>query len=148
VAIAELQMVLALRPEDAFAALADIRRRPALDPTISEVMAPAGPPAIGATFSGRGSVTGADASFEGMITGLDAPRLVAFGMTFFNGARLFEEWRLSATASGSLVRYTAELRLPGGIGGRLLDRILVGRGFRKQREDVLARIKATLDAQA
>jgi hypothetical protein len=46
-----------------------------------------------------------------------------------------------------LVRYHADLRLPGGFFGKVLDRVMVGPGFRRQREAVLLRIKAALEAQ-
>ena len=55
--------------------------------------------------------------------------------------------RLSPTPSGTLITYHADLRLPGGFLGKLLDRVLVGGGFRKQREAVLARVKAALEAE-
>jgi len=140
------QAVFALPPDAAFAALADVPHRPALDPTVGAIDAAAFAPAAGAAFSGWASLTGSDEGFEGSITACEPPVLLALGFAFGSGARFHEEWRLSPTATGTLARYRADLRLPGGFLGKLLDRVMVGGGFRKQREAVLLRIKAALEA--
>lgn len=141
----DVQAVFALPPEAAFAALADLRRRPALDPTVGEISASEFKPEPGATFGGWASLTGSEEGFEGSITAYEPPGLLAIGFAFGSGARFREEWRLSATATGTLVRYHADLRLPGGFLGKVLDRVMVGPGFRKQREAVLLRVKAGLE---
>ncbi|HLZ71072.1 MAG TPA: SRPBCC family protein [Dehalococcoidia bacterium] len=141
----DAQAVFALSPAAAFAALADLPRRPALDPTVGSIEAPAFVPEAGAAFSGWASLTGSDEAFEGSITAYEPDSFLAIGFAFGSGARFHEEWRLSATASGTLARYRADLRLPGGFVGKLLDRVMVGGGFRKQREAVLLRIKAGLE---
>ncbi|HEY7295760.1 MAG TPA: SRPBCC family protein [Dehalococcoidia bacterium] len=147
-ASADAQAVLALPPAQAFAALANLPRRPMLDPTVGAIEAPGFSPEIGAAFGGWASLTGSEEAFEGSITAYEPPGLLGLGFAFGSGARFHEEWRLSATATGTLVRYHADLRLPGGVFGRVLDRVLVGGGFRKQREAVLLRIKAALEAGA
>src|SRR5579871_4859154 len=138
----DAQAVLALPLETVFAALADLPRRPALDQTIGAVTAEEFSPAPGVTFGGWASLTGSEEAFEGSVTAFEPPGFLALGFAFGSGARFHEEWRLSPTASGTLVRYHADLRLPGGIVGRVLDAVMVGPGFRKQRETVLLRIKA------
>ncbi len=144
----DVQAVVALPPAATFAALADLPRRPAIDPTVGDVTAPAFKPEAGAAFGGWASLTGSEEGFEGSITAYEPPGLLAIGFAFGSGARFHEEWRLSPTATGTLVRYHADLRLPGGVFGKLLDRVLAGPGFRKQREGVLLRIKAALEAGA
>lgn len=145
-ASADVQAVFALAPEAAFAALADLPRRPTLDPTVGEIKAEEFKPEPGATFAGWASLTGEEEGFEGSITAYEPPGFLAIGFAFGSGARFHEEWRLSPTATGTFVRYHADLRLPGGFVGKLLDRVMVGPGFRKQRETVLLCIKAALEA--
>lgn len=144
---ADLQVAVARPIEEVYAALADLSRRPELDPTVTEIEPPEGPLRETATFAGRGGVTGSDTGFEAVVTGLQQDRFLGFLFNYANGARLFEEWSLMASPSGTFIRYHAELLLPSGIIGRLLDRIMVGSGFRKQREAVLARFKAALEAE-
>lgn len=149
-AVAELQAVVALPRAAVFAALSDLARRPALDPSILELEGSgpaAGAAAAGSVFTGRSAITGSDGGFEGSVTAIEEPSLIALGLRQADGARFHETWRLTETPSGTLLRYRAELRLPGGLFGRLLDGLLVGAGFRRQREAVLARIKAALEAE-
>jgi|SRR5581483_482809 len=143
----DAQVVIALPPAAVFAALADLQRRPSLDPTVGEVTAERFEPEPGATFGGWASLTGSEEGFEGALTAYEPPAFLAIGFAFGSGARFHEEWRLSPTATGTLVRYHADLRLPGGLAGKLLDRVMVGPGFRKQREAVLLRIKAALEIE-
>ena len=150
-AVAEVQAVVALPRASVFAALSDLARRPALDPTMLAIEEAATPlaaddPASAPVFRGRTVITGSESDFEGSVTARDEPSLLALGLRLANGARVLESWRLSETASGTLVRYRAELRLPGGLIGGLLDRLFVGGGFRRQRAAALARIKAALEA--
>ena len=137
----DLQLGISRPPADVYAALTAIERRPELDPTVSEVQ-PLHPDDLPlhetSAFQGRGGVPGQDTEFEGVVTGLQADAFAGFLFNYANGSRLFEEWTLQAVPSGTLVRYHAELMLPSGIVGRLLDKVLVGGGFERQREGVLA----------
>src|SRR5579883_2615061 len=102
-ASADAQAVFALPPEAVFAALADLPRRPAFDPTVGEIKTPEFVPEPGATFGGWASLTGSEEGFEGSITAFEPPGYLAIGFAFGSGARFHEEWRFSATASGTLV---------------------------------------------
>ena len=141
----DAQAVISLPPAVVYAALCDLGRRPELDPTISELDAANQPIVEGATFAGRGTLTGDDSAFEGIVTALEPDRFVGLGFSYRSGARLHEQWRLRATPSGTLVTYHADLSLPGGILGRLMDLLLAGSGFRKQREAVLMHVKARME---
>src|SRR5205823_292325 len=125
-------------------ALCDLVRRPVLGPTVSGLTPPGGGIAEGATFSGRGTLTGSEEPFDGIVTAIEPDRFIGFAFRYGNGARLQEQWRLSPTPSGTLINYHAELSLPGGLFGKLLDRVMAGSGFRRQREAVLAHVKARL----
>jgi Polyketide cyclase / dehydrase and lipid transport len=142
---ADVQSVISLAPAEVYAALTDLSRRPSLDPTIAELNAPAEPATEGAAFAGLGTLTGDEGAFEAIVTALEPDRFVALGFIYRSGARLHEQWRLSGTPSGTLVNYHAELTLPGGLLGKLMDRLLAGSGFLKQREAVLAHVKARLE---
>lgn len=144
-ATVQLQSVIARPAAEVFAALCDLGRRPALDPTVTEMTPPAGEVQAGSTFSGRGTMVSSGSGFDGLVTALEPDSFLGLGFTLANGATLQEQWRLSPTPSGTLVNYFAELRLPGGLVGKLLDRLVVGGGFRKQREGVLRQLKATLE---
>lgn len=147
-ATVDLQAVVGVPPSACYAGLCDLTARPAMDPTTVELTAPVAPICEGATFSGRGTATGDERGFDGIVTALEPGRFVGLAYSFSNGADLHEQWRLGETPSGTLVNYHAELRLPGGVFGKLLDRLVVGSGFRKQREAVLGRVKAALEARA
>jgi hypothetical protein len=142
----DLLAVVSLPQADVYAALCDLARRPRLDPTVVEVTPPEDGATPAASFSGRGTTTGDERHFDGIVTALEPDLFVALGFSFSNGARLHEQWRLGPTPSGTLVNYHAELQVPGGLFGRLLDRVMVAGGFARQREAVLARIKAALEA--
>jgi hypothetical protein len=144
----DLQTVVSLAPSACYAQLSDFAARPSLDPTIVELAPPPESIVEGARFSGRGTATGEERGFDGIITALEPDRFLALACTFSNGARLHEQWRLSATPSGTLLNYHAELQLPAGVFGRLLDRLVVGSGFRRQREAVLVRLKSALESSA
>ena len=146
----DLQLGISCPPAAVYAALIDIERRPALDPTVSaiEPMNPSDLPLHEASaFQGRGGVPGTDTEFEGVVTGLQPDTFAGFLFNYANGSRLFEEWSLIAVPSGTLLRYHAEMMLPSGFMGRFLDKLLVGGGFRKQREGVLAQFKAALESE-
>ncbi|HZU78057.1 MAG TPA: SRPBCC family protein [Dehalococcoidia bacterium] len=149
-AVVDLQAVVAQPPDAVYRALCDLARRPELDPTIVTVenAAPDGAPHEGTTFRGAGMLPGTEERFDGLVTGLEPNRFAAFGYNYANGASLHEQWRLSPTPSGTLIKYHAELRLPSGVLGRLLDVLMVGPGFKRQREAMLAQAKAALDAEA
>jgi hypothetical protein len=144
-AAVDLRAVIALPPADIYAVIADLARRPSLDPTITELAPPDGDTVVGARFSGRSVVTGSNSGFDGIVTAAEPSQIFGMGLTTFDGAKLVEEIRLSPVPSGTLLAYHAELRLPGGLLGKLLDRVMVGSGFRKQREVVLAHLKAGLE---
>lgn len=143
----DLQIAVARPAAEVYAALADLARRPALDPTVTEIDPPDEPLREAAVFSGRGGVTGKDTGFEAVVTGLQEDRFLGFLFNYANGAQLFEEWSLMPAPSGTFIHYHAELLLPSGFIGKLLDRIVVGSGFRKQRETVLSRVKQALEAE-
>ncbi len=145
-ATVDLQAVVSLTPEGCYARLTDLASRTALDPTIVEIEPPPTPIVEGARFSGRGTAPGEERGFDGIVTALEPDRFVALAYTFSNGARLHEQWRLAATQSGTLLTYHAELQLPAGIFGKLLDRLVVAGGYRRQREAVLAHVKVALEA--
>ncbi len=147
-AVVDLRAVIALPPAEVYTALANLSLRPSLDPTITEIMPPAGETVVGTSFSGRGTASGSNSGFDGVVTAAETGQIFGLGLTTADGARLVEEIRLSAVSSGTLLAYHAELRLPGGVFGRLLDRLMVGSGFQKQREGVLAHMKAALERRA
>lgn len=142
----DLQAAVSVAPPACYARLADLTARPAFDPTIVELEPPPQPLGEGARFSGRGTAPGEERGFEGIVTALEPDHFVGLAYAFSNGARLHEQWRLSPTPSGTLLNYHADLQLPAGIFGKLLDRLVVGSGFRRQREAVVARVKAALEA--
>src|SRR5437667_12598938 len=72
VAAVDLQSVIALPPAGVYAALCDVERRPALDPTITVVEPCDGEVLAGSTFSGTGALTGDESSFEALVTALEA----------------------------------------------------------------------------
>jgi hypothetical protein len=145
----DLQLGISRPPAVVYAALVDIERRPALDPTVSSIepLNEADLPLHETSaFQGRGGVPGTDTEFEGVVTGLQQDSFAGFLFNYANGSRLFEEWSLMAVPSGTLLRYHAEMMLPSGLMGRFLDKLLVGDGFRKQREGVLAQFKAVVES--
>lgn len=142
----DLQAVIERSPATVFAALAALGERPLLDPTITELSPRAPAPKVGATFEGRGTFTGSDVAFEGIVAGLEAGELLVLQFVCANGARLAEEWRLGATMTGTLLSYHADLRLPGELIGRILDRFFVGSGFEHQREAVLTQFRRRLNS--
>lgn len=144
----DLQLGVSRPPAVVYAALVDIERRPALDPTVSaiEPLQPSDLPLRETSaFEGRGGVPGTETEFEGVVTGLQQDAFAGFLFNYANGSRLFEEWSLLPVPSGTVVRYHAEMMLPSGVMGRFFDKLLVGSGFRKQREGVLAQFKAALE---
>lgn len=147
----DLQIAVARPPAAVYAALTDIARRPQLDPTVSE-MEPLDEQALPlhetSAFRGRGGVPGTETEFEGVVTGLQPDAFAGFLFNYANGARLFEEWTLQPVPSGTYVRYHAELLLPSGFFGKLLDRLFVGGGFKRQREAVLAHFKRAVESTA
>lgn len=144
----DLQVAIALSPEAVYRTLLDLPRRPDLDPTIVGFTFVPETASEGALFSGSGSLSGAEERFEGLVTGLEPDSFAAFGFNYANGAHLHEQWRLRPVPSGTLINYHAEMSLPGGFIGKLLDAVLVGGGFRKQREAMLAHAKAVLESGA
>jgi hypothetical protein len=151
VSTTDQQLGISRPPSEVYAALTAIERRPDLDPTVSEIE-PLHPDDLPlhetSAFRGRGGVPGQDTEFEGVVTGLQPDGFAGFLFNYANGSRLFEEWTLRPVPSGTLVTYHAELMLPSGIVGRLLDKVLVGGGFARQRERVLAQFKAALESGA
>jgi hypothetical protein len=147
-ATAELQTVIALPPPGVFEALCDLGRRPSIDPTITEISPPSGGLQAGSTFSGRGTMASSGSGFDGIVTALERDSFLGLGYTLANGATMQEQWDLRPVPSGTLVTYRAELRLPGGLLGKLLDRLMVSSGFQKQRETVLESIKTAFERRA
>ena len=144
----DLQAVIALTPAAVFDALRDGSRRRQLDPStlsVHEESVIDGPLEAGATFAGISTATGEENAFDAVIVDLVLDERVTIAFRFGNGAVLTEAWRLRPTLSGTLVHYQAEMRLPGGFVGRILDVVLVGSGFRRQREVILRNVKAVLD---
>ena len=144
-ATAELQTVIALPPPGVFEALCDLGRRPSIDPTITELSPPSGGLQAGSAFSGRGTMASSGSGFDGVVTALERDSFLGLGYRLANGATMQEQWELRPVPSGTLVNYRTELRLPGGLFGRLLDRVIVSSGFQKQREGVLQSIKSALE---
>jgi hypothetical protein len=145
VASIDLQTVIAAPPAAVYWSLGDPALRPTIDPFVSEVETPLSELEPGGGFVGRSTVTGSDSAFECLVTAIDADRFLGLAFAYADGARMHEQWRLNATASGTLVHYRAELILPGGLFGKILDRVLVGGGFRTQREAMLKHLKAAIE---
>jgi hypothetical protein len=150
-AAVDLQVVVGRAPAEVCRALLDLAERPAIDPTITLIEPPAGSTfphgaaPEGTVFGGTGTLSGSEERFEGSVTAVSWNESVGFGFAYSSGARLLEEWRLTAVPSGTLVRYHAEMALPGGLLGRLLDAVMVGPGFKRQREVMLAHARRALE---
>ncbi len=71
-----------------------------------------------------------------------------FGFTLVSGplARDDQVWRVEAQVTGSRVTLQEDVELSGGVFGRMLLALFVGRTIGNHLEDMLARLKALVEA--
>jgi hypothetical protein len=100
-------------PADAvYAAVADLRGRPAWLTEMSDVDAPAGRPEAGTRFTATSSLL--MHSFHGASDVREADGVSRFSEEVHLGARFHSTWTIEPTASGSVLRHRIELDLPTG----------------------------------
>jgi carbon monoxide dehydrogenase subunit G len=131
--------------DDAFAFVADFANAEQWDPGVaSSVRLDAGPVGLGARYRLGIRMRGRVAPMEYRITAYEpSRRVVLTGVG--SGVSAIDEIRFEATASGTRIDYTADIRLGGWM--RLVEPF-AGGAFRKIATDALGGMQRALDARA
>ncbi len=149
-AVARVEAVVEVeRPaEQLFAVLADVRRLPEVSSmTVAVTGAPERLSGVGETFSQRVRILGRELDSDWTVTAFEEGRLVQAAGTSNLGGRISLEERVTPLGPARCrLDYSFEYVLPGSIVGRLAARAVEGRA-RKEAQDVLASLKAKVEAQ-
>lgn len=131
--------------EDAFAFVGDFANAQRWDPGVaSSIRVDPGPVRVGATYRLGVRVGGRVSPMTYTVTALEAPRRVVLEGAGA-GVKAIDDIRFTATAFGTTIDYTADIRLTG---IRRLLAPLAGGAFRKIAENARAGMQRALDERA